>query len=215
MLLLEVVRSCGATDRLAPYVVELLESRDLSAAQVGHLKYTNWSGTSDSALRALLHVMVGTRHRETAIGILQHRIRLAGGGFARWKPLALTLATDPHLIRCQGMANHYWRKVAEPLAADHPRELAAAIFRAHAQHDLSESWLLQHEHAVMKVLNACVERAPLEVWKALRPHLWPGDEALLFVIGFPSEVVDRLPVDASSPGLPNRRPSRRFNGLPW
>ena len=196
MLLLEVVRSCGATDRLAPYVVELLESRDLSAAQVGHLKYTNWSGTSDSALRALLHVMVGTRHRETAIGILQHRIRLAGGGFARWKPLALTLATDPHLIRCPGMANHYWQKVAEPLAADHPHELAAAIFRAHAQHDLSESWLLQHEHAVMKVLNACVERAPLEVWKALRPHLWPRDEALLFVIGFPSEVVDRLPVDA-------------------
>ena len=196
VLLLEVVRSCGATDRLAPYVAELLESRDLSAAQVGHLKYTNWSGTSDSALRALLHVMVGTGHRETAIGILQHRIRLAGGGFDRWKPLALTLATDPHLIRCQGMANHYWRKVAEPLAADHPRELAAAIFRAHAQHDLSERWLLRHEHAVMKVLNACVERAPLEVWKALRPHLWPRDEALLFVIGFPSEVVDRLPVDA-------------------
>ena len=112
-----------------------------------------------------------------------------------WKPLALTLATDPHLIRCRRMENHYWQKVAEPLAADHPHELAAAIFRAHAQHDLSESWLLEHEYGVMEVLNACVERTPLEVWKALRPHLWPPDDALLFVIGFPSEVVDRLPAD--------------------
>ena len=195
VLLLEVVRSCGATDRLVPYVAELLRSRDLSAAQVGHLKYANWSGTSDRALRTLLRVMADTGHRETAIGILQHRIRRAGGVGSRWKQLALTLATDPHLIRGQGMANHYWQKVAEPLAADHPHELAAAIFHAHAQHYLSERWLLKHEQAVMEVLNACVERAPLDVWTALRPHLWPRDDALLFVIGFPSEVVDRLPVE--------------------
>ena len=195
VLLLEVVRSCGATDRLVPYVAESLRSRDLSAAQVGHLKYTNWSGTSDGALRALLRVMVDTGHRETAIGILQHRIRRTGGGVGHWKPLALTLATDPHLIRCRRMENHYWQKVAELLAADHPHELAAAIFRAHAQRDLSERWFLKHQHAMMEVLNACIERAPLEVWKALRPHLWPLEDALLFVIGFPSEVVDRLPAD--------------------
>ena len=196
VLLLEVVRSCGPTDRLTACVAELLRGRSLSAAQVGRLKYTNWSGTSDSALRTLLRVLADTGHRETAIGILQDRIRRAGGVVDRWKPLALTLATDPHLIRCQGMASHYWQKVAELLAADHPHELAAAIFRAHAQRDLSERWFLKHQHAMMEVLNACIERAPLEVWKALRPHLWPRDDALLFVIGFPSEVVDRLPVEA-------------------
>ena len=195
VLLLEVVRSCGPTDRLTACVAELLRGRSLNAAQVGRLKYTNWSGTSDSALHTLLRVMADTGHRETAIGILQHRIRQAGGGIGRWKPLALTLATDPHLIRCQGMANHYWQKVAEPLAADHPHELAAAIFRAHAQHDKPDIWLLRHKQAV-KVLNACVERAPLDVWEALRLHLWPLEDALLFVIGFPSGVVDRLPADA-------------------
>ena len=193
VLLLEVVRSCGPTDRLTAYVAELLRGRSLNAAQVGRLKYTSWSGTSDGALRTLLRVMVDTGYRETAIGILQHRIRRAGG-VDRWKPLALTLATDPHLIRGQGMANHYWRKVAEPLVADHPHELAAAIFRAHAQRDRPDIWHLRHKQAV-KVLNACVERAPLAVWKALRPHLWPLEDALLFVIGFPSEVVDRLPAD--------------------
>ena len=196
VLLLEVVRSCGPTDRLTACVAELLRGRSLNAAQVGHLKYTNWSGTSDSALHTLLRVLADTGHRETAIGILQDRIRRAGGVVGRWKPLALTLATDPHLIRCQGMASHYWQKVAELLAADHPHELAAAIFRAHAQRDLSERWFLKHQHAMMEVLNACIERAPLEVWKALRPHLWPRNDALLFVIGFPSEVVDRLPVEA-------------------
>jgi len=196
VLLLEVVPSCGPTDRLTACVAELLRGRSLNAAQVGRLKYTNWSGTSDSALHTLLRVMADTGHRETAIGILQHRIRRAGGVVGRWKPLALTLATDPHLIRCQGMASHYWQKVAEPLAADHPHELAAATFRAHAQRDLSERWFLKHEHAMMEVLNACVERAPLDVWKALRPYLWPLEDALLFVIGFPSGVVDRLPADA-------------------
>ena len=195
VLLLEVVRSCGPTDRLTACVTELLRGRSLNAAQVGRLKYTNWSGTSDSALRTLLRVLADTGHRETAIGILQDRIRRAGGVVGRWKPLALKLATDPHLIRYQGMASHYWQKVAELLAADHPHELAAAIFRAHAQRDLSERWFLKHQHAMMEVLNTCIERAPLEVWKALQPHLWPLEDALLFVIGFPSEVVDRLPAD--------------------
>ena len=43
------------------------------------------------------------------------------------------------------------------------------------------------------MLLACIEHAPCEVWDALRPHLWPPRGAALFVIGFPTQVLERLP----------------------
>ena len=77
----------------------------------------------------------------------------AAGDIDRWRPLALELVQDPDLIRCRQMPNHHWQNVAEMLVADHPREFAAAIFRAHAQRDgHPETWFLKHERAVVEVL---------------------------------------------------------------
>ena len=193
-LLIGVVSSSGATDRLAFMAAELLRGRKLDQAIVGQLKYADWSKTSTDVLQILVRVMIDTGHRETAISILQHRMEQVDGEIGRWTPLALELATDLDLIRCREMPNHYWQKVAEMLVADYPREISAAIFRAHAERDESKSWFLQYERAVVEVLLACVQRAPDVVWQILRTYLWPLGEALLFVIGFPTQVLHRLSI---------------------
>ena len=194
-LLLEVVWGCGATDRLATMTAELLRRRELNAAIVGKLKYADWSATSVDALHAVLRVMMNSGHRETAIGIMKLRMEHAADEIDRWKPLALELVTDLDLIRCREMPNHYWQRVAGMLVADYAGEIAAAILRAHAKRVGSPSWFLRFQRGVVTVLLACVKRDPNNVWKTLRCYLWPLDKALRFVIGFPTELIERLPRD--------------------
>ena len=192
-VLLEVVAGCGATDRLATMAAELVRRTKFNVAIVGKLKYADWSVTSFDALHALLRVMMDTGYRETAIGIMKLRMEHAVDEIGRWKPLAIDLVTDLDLIRCREMPNHYWRKVAGMLVADYPEEIAAAIFRAHAERVESPSWLLRFQKGAVAVLLECVERDPNNVWHALRRYLWPLEEARRFVIGFPSDVIERLP----------------------
>ena len=194
-LLLEVVWRCGATDTLATKVAELLRGQRLSPAVVGQLTYSDWNGTSAGVLQRLLRAMVDTGHGKTAISILQSRMEHADAEIGRWRPLALELATDLELIRCREMPIHYWQKVAEMIVEDYPREIAGAIFRAHAQRDESTSWFLKYERAVVDVLLSCIEHAPDGVWQELRPYLWPPHEGLQFGIGFPSDVLERLPME--------------------
>ena len=93
------------------------------------------------------------------------------------------------------MPNHYWQQVATVLVDDHFEEIAAAIFEAHASRDKDASWFIDTESAVAEVLLACVRQDPSRVWKKLRDYLSSPDQAYLFAIGFPNEVMDLLPVD--------------------
>ena len=192
-LLLEVVWRCGATDRLANRTGQLLRSRKPTHAVVGQLKYASWHDTGDAALETVLRAMMETGHRETAVSILQRRMESAPTTIDRWQQLAMDLVLGLELIRCTEMPNHYWHKLAKVMVPHHPREISAAIFQAHGQRDKSEPWFLQYEREVVEVLLACIEHAPCEVWDALRPHLWPPRGAALFVIGFPTQVLERLP----------------------
>ena len=192
-LLLEMVWRCGATDRLARRTAQLLRSRKPSRAIVGQLKYAGWHDTGDAALEVVLRAMMETGHRETAVSILQRRMESAATKIDRWHQFAMDLVLDLDLIRCQEMPNHYWHKLAKIMVPHHPREISAAIFQAHGQRDKSEPWFLQYEREVVDVLLACIDHAPCEVWNALRPHLWPPRGAVLFVIGFPAQVLERLP----------------------
>lgn len=108
----------------------------------------------------------------------------------------MELVLDVDLIRCTEMPNHYWHKIAKTMAPHYPREISSTIFRAHALRDVSEPWFLQYERDVVDVLIACIELAPCQVWDALRHHLWPEREAVFFVIGFPPQVLERLPQEA-------------------
>ena len=195
-LLLEVVWRCGVTDPLVTKVAELLRRQRLSPALVGQLTYGDWNGTSANVLGRLLRVMVDTGHGRTAISILQSRMEHTNAEIGRWRPLALVLATDLELIRCREMPNHYWQKVALMIVEDYPREIAGAILRAHAQRDESTLWSLKHERAVVDVLRSCIDHAPGGVWQELRAYLWPPHDGLQFGIGFPSDVLERLPMNA-------------------
>ena len=195
-LLLEMVWRCGATDRLAGRTAQLLRNRKPSRAIVGQLKYAGWHDTGDTALEIVLRAMMESGYRETAVSILQRRMESAATEIDRWQQLAMDLVLDLNLIRCQEMPNHYWHKLAKVMVPHHPREISAAIFQAHGQRDKSEPWFLQYERVVVDVLLACIEHAPCEVWDALRPHLWPPRGAALFVIGFPTQVLERLPSHA-------------------
>ncbi len=195
-LLVEVAWRCGVTERVARQMADLLRGTRLSPAVVGQLKYGTWDGTSTDALQGLLRTMIDAGHAETAVSILQRRMEHAAGDIDRWRPLALELVQDPDLIRCRQMPNHYWQNVAEMLAADHPREIAAAIFRAHAQRDgHTETWFLKHERAVVEVLVDCVNEDSAGVWQELLPYLWPPRAAVSFVSGFPAGVIERMRPD--------------------
>ena len=195
-LLLEVISRCGATDRLVCMTVQLVRSRKLSRAIVGRLKYADWHDTSDRALEPLLQAMMETGHRDTAASILQRRMESHASDASRWQPLAMELVLDLDLIRCRAMPNHYWYKLTKILVPNHSQEISAAIFRAHAQRDRSDPWFLRYEKEVVEALLSCIDRAPNEVWQELRSYLWPPREAVLFAIGFPTHVLERLPTEA-------------------
>ncbi len=195
-LLVEVAWRCGVTERVARQMADMLRGTRLSPALVGQLKYGTWDGTSTDALQGLLRALIEAGHAETAVSILQRRMEHAAGDIDRWRPLALELVQDTDLIRCRQMANHHWQNLAEMLVADHPRELAAAIFRAHAQRDgRPETWFLKHERAVVEVLVDCVSEDSAGVWQELLPYLWPPRAAASFVSGFPAGVIERMPPD--------------------
>lgn len=192
-LLFEVLSRCGATDKLTCMTAQLLRSRQVERTIVGRLKYADWTDTSDSALELLLQAMTETGHRETVVSLLQRRLGSPTSDLSRWQSLAMELVLDLSLIRCREMPNHYWYKLATILVPDHPRAISAAIFQAHAKRDRSDPWMIRYEKEVVKVLHSCVDHAPGEVWEELRPHLWPLSEAMLFVIGFPTTVLEHLP----------------------
>ena len=192
-LLLEVIQRCGATDLLAVSTAELLRSREPGRGVVGRLMYSSWRETGDGALKVLLEAMIDTGHQDTAVSILQRRIESAVSKIGVWRSLALDLVLNLDLIRCKEMANHYWHKLAKTMAPEHSREIAAAIFRAHAERRESEPWMLQYESEVVDVLDACIDHEPHGAWSALQSHLWPLREAMFFVIGLPDRVLERMP----------------------
>lgn len=192
-LLFEVLSRCGATDDLTSRAAQLVSSRHIGRAIVGRLKYADWTDISYASLELLLQAMMKYGHRDTAVFILQRRMEASISEVGRWQSLAMKMVLDLDLIRCREMPNHYWYKLATILVPDHPRKIAAAIFQAHAKRDRFESWMLRYEKEVVKVLLSCVDRAPREVWEELRSYLWPMQEAILFVIGFPTEVMEDFP----------------------
>jgi hypothetical protein len=195
-LLLEVAWRCGVTERVATQVAELLHATRLSPALVGQLKYGDWTHVSADALQSLLRAMIDTGHGKTAISMLHGRMEHSDAETEHWQPMAMELVKDPDLIRSREMPNHYWQKVAELTVADCPRDIAAAIFRAHAQREeRPEGWRLRRERAVVDVLLGCVNRDPAGVWQELIPYLSPAREAMWFVSGFPAGVIERVPTD--------------------
>lgn len=194
-LIFEVIWRCGVTDPLAAMMATILRAQQVSRSIVGQVAYADWRDTSANALESVLRAMADTGHADTAISVLQRRMEQAPAERERWQPFALELVTAVDLIRRGGMPNHYWQQVATVLVGDYFEEISAAIFEAHASRDKNASWFIDTESAVAEVLLSCVKQNPCHVWKKLRDYLSAPDQASLFAIGFPNEVMELMPVD--------------------
>ncbi len=193
-LLFEVAGRCGVTESVAGVLTAILRNEQVSPRVVGQLGFGRWGeNLALDVLKTVFRAMAETGHRETAIEILEHRMKTNPAEAERWKPLALELVMASELIRSGGMANHYWKEVANTIVAGHPGEIAAAILREQADRD-SGTWFAEYSEAA-GVLQACVEQDPSAVWQALRPYVSSPADAYLFGIGFPRGVLERMPAD--------------------
>lgn len=193
-LLFEIAWRCGTTEPVAKIVVETLRNQQVSPQIVGQLEFGRWAeNLAVDVLETVLRAMADTGHRETAIGILEHRMKANSAEVERWKPLALELVTASEIIRAGHMASYHWKEVANTIVADHPGEIAAAIFREQADREPG-TWFAEHSEAA-EVLLACVEQDPSGVWQAMQPHLSSPTDAYMFSIEFPRGVLERMPSD--------------------
>jgi hypothetical protein len=193
-LLFEVAWRCGATDSVAKMLVSILRNEQVSSQIVGQLLFGAWgSNLAPYVLETVLRAMADTGHRNTAIGILAHRLKSNYAESELWKPLALELVTASDLIRSAQMVSYYWKEVADTLVPNHPVEIAAAIFREQADRE-SGTWFIEHSDA-KGVLLKCVEQDPSGVWVVLKPYLSSPLDSLRFGIGFPRDLLERMPPD--------------------
>jgi len=190
-LLLEVAWRCGTTESVASIVAATLRGEQVSPQIVGQLGFGRWDDLPADVLEAVLRAMADTGHRETAIGILAHRMTSNSSEAEHWKRLALELVTASDLIRSGYMTCYYWKEVANTLVPQNPREIAAAILREQADHEAS-TWFAGHSEAA-RVLQACAKQDPGGVWHAMRPYLSSPAGAYMFSIGFPRGVLERMP----------------------
>ncbi len=190
-MLFDVTWRCGATEYLAARLSELLRTEAIDPRTVGPLIYGNWSELlTKENLEPVLRAMTDTGHKETAIGLLESRLKGKIEELAFWDPIALLLVTSPVLICSKGMVSYYWKEVANRLIPNHASEIANSIFQVHANR-ISGAWFLEFSDAA-SVLGACVAQSPLEVWKSIQPYLSLGDAGKL-TIGFPRGVIDQVP----------------------
>ncbi len=190
-LLLEVAWRCGATESVANIVAAALRTEQISPQIVGQLGFGSWGDLPVEALEMVLRAMADTGHRETAIGILAHRVKANPAEAEHWKGLALELVTASDLIRSGQMTSYYWKEVANALVPEYPREIASAILREQADHEAGV-WFAEHSEAA-NVLQSCAKQDPSGVWQAMRPYLSSPAGAYIFSIGFPRGVLERMP----------------------
>jgi hypothetical protein len=194
-LLFDVVWRCGSNSTAALLLVETMLGEKVNPAIVGPLAFGRWG--QDLPLEVLDHLlkaMIQTGHHETAITMLINRINSNPNELDHWKPLCLELVKTPDLIRSRQIANFYWKGAVRRLLSEHARDIAAAILNQHQNRDLGSPWLIAHSGAE-EALLACVKQDPAGVWLAIQSHLTPPHNAEMFSIGFPSDILAKLPRD--------------------
>lgn len=191
-LLLEVAWRCAPTEYVADCVIEMLNGK-VSPQIVGPFRYLRWFELLWlPKLMALSRAMVATGHAETAIAILEQRLKVKPDEFEQWKELALGLVTSSELIRSTH-ASHHWKEIAIALVNEYSKEIASAIFREQANRN-RETWFLEHSQAA-SVAQLCVEHDASGTWNALKPFLEDDSTARMFMIGFPKDVLVAMPHD--------------------
>jgi len=193
-MVFEVAWRCGATSQVARCLQEILQSEPVPSAIVGQLSFGPWGENLDrEVLEDLLRVMVERGHEATALTILEHRTKTQLSERGIWQSLALKLLSTSNLVRSGHMTSYYWKMLALRYVDEHAAEIASAIIREQGDRS-SGCWFAQHSEAAI-VLQACVERDPQAVWRALQPHLLVKPRSYAFTAGFPRGILDQVPSD--------------------
>jgi DNA polymerase III delta prime subunit len=191
-LLFEIATRVSPTRTSTHVVKAALETRKVEPRLVGQIAYGAWSSISLDVLRDLLTTVVNSGYEETAIAILFQRLKDNPSELGEWDTLATRLATLRKLIHSNHMVNFHWESVARKIAAKHPFEIATAICDAHA--DREAGWMAEFSGA-KEVISELVKIDPSSVWRALKLHLTSKADAILFVTGFPRDVIDQIEAD--------------------
>ncbi len=192
-LLFEIARSCGITNYLANKLAEILNSVQVSPEIVGRLGYGYWDERiAHETVETLIKAMAESGHYETAISILDHRMKCKSDEIIRWKPLALKLVTTPKLIRSGHMVTYHWDEVSKILITENPGEIASAILREHANYT-SPRWYIEHSHFALQIFQSCAKQAPNAIWREIQPYLSSSTAASRFSIGFPKGIIHFIP----------------------
>jgi hypothetical protein len=190
-LLFEVTARTNPTVKAAQLLEAALRTGKVDPRMVGQLAYGNWSAEIPiDVLKDLLTTLADSGYEETALAILFQRMRNMPVEVNAWDDLALRFVTTPKLIRSGNMVNFYWETVADHIAPRHAPQLAMAIFAAQA--DRESRWMAEFSGA-KKVILHLIEFDAAGVWEALKPHLESRADALMFTIGFPRSVIDKVP----------------------
>jgi hypothetical protein len=194
-MLFEVAWRCGATDRLVRIVIKILRSEEVPPEVVDQLSFGRWGEyLSTETFLELVHTMKDSGHEYTAVSLLNTRLKARPEEIDTFSELALGLVLMPDLIKSSQMANYHWKELATSLITEHARDIAAEIFKAHASL-VSGHWSIEYSEAI-NVLNDCLNVDPLGVWQEITKYLESRESAAHFSIGFPKNLLDKIPPDA-------------------
>jgi hypothetical protein len=98
------------------------------------------------------------------------------------------------LLRAEQHAAYYWKSLARRLAQEHAREIAETLFDSHGRNP-KMPWLLRYSRA-LDVLDLCIKADPQGVWEELAQQFEKRRKAYIYTIGFPDDIIERLPREA-------------------
>ena len=191
-LLFEVSARLGPTGAAVRYMDAALRQGSVAKSLVRLLEFGTWGHEiPDEEFYAFLNTLAGSGHEEVAAAVLAHRLQHGGDGLSGWESTALRLVEMPSLVRAGHMSGYYWGVLARKLLPWRAAEIAEAILREQADKK-KNGWFISYSEAE-KVLLECGAIDPEGVWNALERHIATPQDALMFAIGFPREVIDKAP----------------------
>lgn len=191
-LLFEVSARCGPTGAAVGHMNAALAGGSVPIHLVRLLEFGTWGRViPDQEFYAFLETMADTGHEDTAVAVLANRLEHGDDDLSGWESAALKLVKTPSLVRAHHMSGYYWGVLARRLLPQHAGEIAGAILREQADKK-KDGWFISYSEA-QKVLLECAQVDAEAVWSALAIHIATPQDALMFAIGFPREVIDKAP----------------------
>jgi len=193
-LITELTWRCASTDRGARRLARLARQGRLEPTTAGHLAFGNWSlGPGIDAFVDLADAMSRVPGLSAAVvGLVDHRVSKQP---TDWGPLAdviRKLLGDLNLVRIVGHASWEWQQLARRALPHEAQLIARTIFAAQACRADDHRFFIEHSTAAPLLFEAAAAN-PRGVWDELKPMLSDFGRAVLFVIGFPTGLVDQLP----------------------